>query len=512
MGAIADWVARRFGYVRAGGARHNFGYAAAEMSRLTASLRAESEFINTTLRWQLRTLRARSRQLAQNNPFAKRFVKMVVNNVGGACPFRLQAKVKFNSGELDTSANRKIEQGWEYWGRKGRCELTGRWSWNAVQRLLIANLAVDGELLVRKFRGPEYDGFKLQILDVDRLDEQKNATLPNGGAIHMGIEIDAQSRPVAYHLLKRKPSQWSTGYGYTRETERIPADEIEHVFVPEFAEQIRGVPWMYAAMLNLVHLGAFEEAAVIAARVGAAQMGFIQSPDGGQTLANMASPGPQANGTTALGGERGNPQIQAEPASFPMLPPGYEVQSWSPKYPDAAVEPFVKAILRGIAVGVDVAYHNVSGDMEGVNYSSARIAELDERDAWMTIQSFLAEHLHQPIYDGWLPMAALTGALPFDPLRLDKYRAVYWQARRWGWVDPEKEVNAAVKAIDARLKSRTRVIAEGGDDIEDVFDEFAEEERLAKKKGVALPAPAAAQAPAPKTDSDTGAPADGGAS
>jgi capsid protein len=77
----------------------------------------------------------------------------------------------------------------------------------------------------------------------------------------------------------------------------MPADEIIHVFVPEFAEQVRGVPWMYAALLNLVHLGAFEEAAVIAARIGAANMGFIESPDGGKTLADMAAPGPKGDGT-----------------------------------------------------------------------------------------------------------------------------------------------------------------------------------------------------------------------
>lgn len=489
---LADKIAGWLGYAKP---RRSVGFAAAELSRLTSSLRAESDFINTTLRWQLRTLRARARQAKQNNPFARRFVKMAVNNIAGPVPFRLQAKVKYNSGELDTSANRKIEDAWMLWGRKGSCELTGRYSWNAVQRLLIDNLATDGELLFRKLRGPEYGrhGYALQVIDVDRLDETKNAALPGGGAIHMGVEIDANSRPIAYHLLKRKPSQWAS-MGYSREYERVPAEDIEHIFIPEFAEQIRGVPWIYAALLNLVHLGAFEEAAVIAARVGASQMGFIQSPDG--------TP-PPGDGSKDV---RGNPQIDAEPGSFPTLPPGYQMASWNPKYPDAAIEPFIKAVLRGIAVGVDVAYHNLSGDMEGVNYSSARIAELDERDAWMTIQSFIAEHMHQPLYDDWLRMQVLTGELPFDIARLDKYRSVYWQARRWGWVDPEKEVTAAIKANEARLKSRTRIIAEGGEDIEDVLAEIAEEEKLAKKMGVELPVDPTKQPvqPAKPAGSDAG--------
>lgn len=493
MGALS-WIAGKLGYVPK--AERTTGYAAAEVGRLTASLSSESEYINNTLRYQLRRLRARSRQLTQNNPFGRRFVQLVVDNVCGATPFRLQAKVKSKtSGKLDTAANHRIEEAWLNWSKKGHCELTGRWSWNATQRLLVRNLATDGELLARKVRGPGngQNGYMLQILDVDRLDDLLNKALPNGGAIHMGVELDPQSRVIAYHLLKRKPSAWQAG-NYPREHERVLADEIIHVFVADFAEQVRGVPWMYAALLNLVHLGGFEEAAVIAARIGASQMGFIESPDGGQTLADG-----QAKGAS------GAPQIDAEPGQMYTMPPGYKFNAgWNPKYPDAAIEPFVKALLRGIAAGVNVAYHNLSGDMEGVNYSSARIAELDERDSWMTLQSFVTEHLHQPLYDDWLRWQVVLGNLPFDLARLDKYRAVYWQARRWQWVDPLKEVNAAKIAIDMKLKSRTRVVSEAGEDYEDVLDEIQTENQLAADKDVDLAppvAPAAAQ-PAASTEEE----------
>lgn len=213
-------------------------------------------------------------------------------------------------------------------------------------------------------------------------------------------------------------------------------------------------------------------------------MGFIESPDGGKTLAEWSSGGPGADGQPM---PPGDPQITAEPGAMPVLPPGYKFNAgWNPKYPDAAIEPFVKACLRGVAVGVNVAYHNLSGDMEGVNYSSARIAELDERDSWMTLQSFVVEHLHDDLYGDWLRQSVLMGALSFELAKLERYRAVYWQARRWAWVDPEKEVNAALKAIEGNLKSRTRIVAEQGEDIEDVFDEIAAEKQLASEKKIDL--------------------------
>lgn len=487
MGAL-DWVASKLGYAKP---RRSTGYAAAELSRLTSSLAAETEQINNTLRYQLPILRARSRQASMNNPYVRRFAQMVVDNVCGPVPFRLQSKVKFKSGSLDTAANAKIEACWKSWSRKGNCELTGRWSWAATQRLLVRSLAVDGELLVRIKRG---DGngphqYMLQVLDADRLDDRKNEKLANGGAIHMGVELDPLSRPVAYHILKRKPATWSTG-GYPRESERVPAEDILHFFIPDFPEQVRGVPWIYAALLNLVHIGAFAEAAVIAARIGASQMGFIQSPDGGATLVG--------DGKDAAG----NPQMDAEPGTFRTLPPGYEVGKWDPKYPDAAIEPFLKACLRGVAVGVNVAYHNLAGDMNGVNYSSARIAELDERDGWMTVQSYLCEHVHEPIAADWLRVQVLvSGQLSFPADRLDKYREFYFQGRRWQWVDPRNEVEANLAAIAGRIKSRTRVIAEQGEDIEDVFDEIAEEEKLADGKGIELEAsaPASPGKPAEET-------------
>jgi lambda family phage portal protein len=170
------------------------------------------------------------------------------------------------------------------------------------------------------------------------------------------------------------------------------------------------------------------------------------------------------------------------------LPPGYELSKWDPQYPHEAMGTFLKACVRGVACGLGVAYHNLANDLEGVNYSSARIGELDERDSWMAIQNFIVEHWHDgDLYPDWLKLHILIGRLPFQINRMEKYRSVYWQGRRWAWVDPDKEVTAALKAIDGKIKSRTRTVGEGGDDIEDVFEEIANEEQLAKEKNIALP-------------------------
>jgi len=201
---LIDSIARKLGFARLG---RRTGYAAAEFSRLTDSLRRETEFINTVLRYQLRPLRARARQAAQNNPFARRFVQMVVDNIAGPNPFGLEAKVKNRSGKSDDLANDLIEVEWDEWCKPG-CEITGKWSWCALQRLLVRTMAIDGEILIRVLRGPEYGrhGFKLQVIDVDRLWELKNEALSDGGAVHMSVEVDSLGKPRKYWILKRKPA------------------------------------------------------------------------------------------------------------------------------------------------------------------------------------------------------------------------------------------------------------------------------------------------------------------
>jgi hypothetical protein len=128
----------------------------------------------------------------------------------------------------------------------------------------------------------------------------------------------------------------------------------------------------------------------------------------------------------------------------------------------------------------------------------------------MTVQNFVCEHLHQPLFDAWMPMQLATGNLPFAYDQRDKYTSVYWQGRRWQWVDPFKEVQAAIAANEARLKSKTRIISEGGDDIEDVFDEIASEEALAQEKGVALPTPDSGGGGTNTPNDEGGSDADGG--
>lgn len=472
--SLADRIAARLGYVRKG--KRTAMFSGAAVGRLTQSWTTDPGAINTILRSNLRTLRARARQLTRSEAYAAKFVGSCVHNIAGPAPFRLQAKIKRPRGALDPQANKGLEEAWFSWSRKGQCEVTRQMSLDAVHRMIVRTLARDGECLIRLHRGRGEPfgpyGLRLQVLDIDRLDEEKNETLAGGASIKMGVEVDAMGMPVAYHLLRKLPGEvgmW--GSSGVKEYDRLPAGEVLHLFVPEWPEQVRGVPWLHPAMVRMWHLAGFEEAAVISARVGASKMGFYVSPDG--------LPPPLGDATDS----KGRFVEDAEPGVFGVVPTGYDLKTWDPGFPDQAVEPFLRTTLRGIAAGLGVAYHSLANDPSNVNYSTARVALLEERDMWGALQAWYIDHVCRPIYDAWRSAAVSVGMLPAEAIGA-RYEQVRWQAKTWDWVDPLKDRQAQIEALKAGLTSRTRIAAQSGEDIEDIFDEIAEETALAEAKGI----------------------------
>jgi lambda family phage portal protein len=242
-------------------------------------------------------------------------------------------------------------------------------------------------------------------------------------------------------------------------------------------------------MLNL-----FEEAAVEAAVVGATNMGFFKPPAPGDAAYSVPDDGMGAESELADEvAEDGTLMQDAVGASFRVMPEGWDMVKFDPDYPHAAFDPFVQSRKRDIAAGLDVAHHNLSGDMSGVNYSSARIAELGERDGWRAVQKFLINAFAQRVAERWLEISLLANALTMPngsalpAVKVDKFKeGLSFTARGWDWVDPLKEVNAAKVAIQEGLATRTQLVASKGGDFEENVIELAREMALLKKNGVIL--------------------------
>lgn len=471
-------------YGNGGGA----GFAGGAINRLTASMATWSGAVNSDLDASIVTLRARARALAQSNEYGRRFLSQVATNVVGRTGPKLQVRAYKDQRDpnkptvLDKSANDAIEIHWQRWGKKA--DIAGRMDLPQLLRVVAKAVARDGECLVRVVRQKQLAyGIALQVLEADRLDETLNIVTENG-AIRQGVEIDGTGRPLAYYIKTRHPGErYGTG---SNQVERVPVSEIYHVFLQERAEQVRGYTWFHAVLMRASQLHGYNESAVIAARIGASKIAAIERTEEAAPSALDGMADVQVNG--------GPLQMNIEAGEMFELPPGYKLSSWNPDYPHANYESFVKTAMRGIAAGLDVATHNLSGDMTDVNYSSARIAELAERDVWMVLQDWLINSLLEPVYQEWLALALLRGDITFDisgkSLPADKYakfsNASRFQGRRWRWVDPAKEIAAYKEGVALRVTSRTRIAAEQGDEFDDVLDELQQEEAALDAAGLML--------------------------
>ena len=482
--AIKTLKGTRAWYDGVAGTGSSAGFAGAAVNRLTSSMAQWSGSINAELDGNLPMLRARARGLAQNNEFGQRFLTMVSANVIGPAGADLQVRAVDSKASLDKTANDAIENHWRQWGEQ--CDVTGVMGLADLWRVALEAVARDGEALIRKVRDRTMPyGLALQLLEADRLADTYNQRLQSGNTIRQGVETDSMSRRVAYWIYTTHP-----GENYNNSppvAERVPAADIIHLYVPRRAEQVRGVTWFAPVLMRMAMLHGFEEAAVIAARVGASKVGFFERDMDSLSQSQLET-------LASAKDSAGHLQMNAEPGEFTELPAGYKLANWNPDYPHANFESFVKQCMRGVAAGLNVATHNLSGDMTDVNYSSARIAELAERDFWKTLQGWFARRVLMPLYREWLAGALLRGDITMDqgtPLpatRLDKFaQAARFQSRTWAWVDPLKDEEANDMRLKNGLTTRTELAALAGREFDDIVGELAQEADMLKAAGITLP-------------------------
>lgn len=431
------------------------------------------------IRQHQRILVARSREQSVNNDYARAFIRLCRQNIVGPKGVVLQAQSRDPSGALDTLANDAIESAWSKWGHRDSCDVAGVRSWRMIQLAAVESAARDGEFMFRKIYGKDAGpfGFALQVLDPQRCHPQYDRfDLEGESFIRAGIEFNKYGRAIAYHFTVAKESDAFYNYSYAGlHYHRIPADEIIHGFLPDFVGQKRGLPWMATGLFRMKQLNGFESAAVVNARIGASKMGIIQWKEGH---------GPEIDDEEAAAFE-----MDGDPGSFPVLPEGAELKEWNPQYPSGEFAVFNKAMLRGIASGLGVAYNNFANDLEGVNFSSIRQGALDEREHWKELQEWLIESLCMPVFEAWLPRVLLAGKItvkgrPLKAERVDRYSEVAWQPRRWAWIDPQADVNAAVTSKNNLLMSPGQIIREQGKDASQVWREIAADIEEMRKAGI----------------------------
>jgi lambda family phage portal protein len=471
---------------------HSGAWDAAQPDRLISGWVTGTQPINQQIESELRNLRARSRNLAHNDPYIRRFLSMCRNNVVGSKGFILRSQVSYQ-GKPDIEARDAIEKAWNEFSRPGVCDAQNRLSMKDMDNMMVDSLNREGEIIVMVVTGKAENkfGVSFKLIDPELLDV--NIKDVNGkNKVRMGIETDSRGRVAAYHFHSTDVTHSNYynqgGVGYLR----IKAEFIIHKFIFEYPDQLRGYPRAAAAMLRLRILNGYEEAELVAARNAASTMGFI--------VPNGDDAGFEGDEDTYETDEEDDdveyvdedPIIEAEAGAFHYLAPGADIKQWSAPHPNQAYQAFVKTILRGIASALNVDYNTLANDLEGVNFSSLRGGVLESRELWKCLQEFFIEHIKSTMFNTWLKWALLNEAVvwnsgkPLSSSKLTQYSDHTFQGRRWDWVDPYKDTQTAKLNVDEKFKSRSQVIREMGGDPDEVWQEIAEEQKRLKELGIEI--------------------------
>lgn len=452
-------------------------FASAKISNLFSGWNGTDASINQELINNLQVMRNRVRQVCNDNEYARKFLFLMKQNVvhNG---FRFQAVTKRDDGAPDKVDNNTLERAFRIWGdNKNFCSASHQLNWVDTQRLVIETLARDGEVFIRKIRGLDGNpfGFSLQVMEGDYFSLQYNKVLDNGNVVIMGIEQNQYGQPIAYHK-SINPTNNFYFFEQSYVTERIPAEEIIHLYIHERPNQARGIPWLNTALRPLEMLYQYQESELVASRIGASAMGFYTSPDSqGYTGSDEDS--------------SGNLVTEFQAGTFQQLPDGVKFESFNPDHPTTAYPNFIKSVLRGISSGLGISYASLASDLTDVNYSSIRAGLQDERGHYEILQNFMIENFCRPIYKDWLRMAITTGWLELPMAKITKFEEVIFIARGWDYVDPLKEIKAHQLATQMGIESLTEIASSKGKDLEEILLSLKKEKDLAEALDLKLEPP-----------------------
>lgn len=432
-------------------------YEAATRGRRTSNWSANGSSANAAMMGSLPLLRARSRDLVRNNPYAKRGIQVIANNVVGSGILAQPSADDPRGGEQALAL-------WDSWVEE--CDAEGAQNFYGIQNLAMFTTGESGSVLLRRRWRRVSDGLtvpmQIQVLEPDFLDTSKDQVFSDGRRIIGGIEFSKIGRPIAYHLFAEHPGNAVVGASAFRST-RVPAEDIAHCFRVDRPGQVDGVPWLASVIIRMRDLDEVEDAYLIRQKIAACYVAFYHDMEALETI----------------DAEKRLNMEKVEPGMIERLPAGTEVTFGSPPSVDGYAD-HVRSVLRSIAAGLGITYESLTNDYGNVSFSSGRMGWIEQSrnvDQWQW--NLMIPMVCQPVWDWFVEAAIVAGKLK-APV------GVTWTPPRREMLDPVKETDAIKTQIRGGFKSLSEVIRESGRDPMHTFREIASDNKKLDELGLVL--------------------------
>lgn len=453
------------------------GLEAGRFNRRMSGWLPTQAHVNTLVSASGKTVLARTRFLARNNPYAAGAVDCFSGNLIGA-----GITPSWDLPDNLVEKKKEIQKTWARWTDSADAEnITDLYG---LMRRVGRELFIAGEIFVRKRPRFLTDGLpvplQLQLLPSEMCPIEMTLQAQSGNQIRQGIEFDGIGRRVAYHFWKSNPGD-STEQPRDGDTTRIPAEQILHIFDPVEAGQIRGLSRLTPAVVLLFMLDIYDDAELARKQTAALFSVFITRPDPSQTFINKVA---EDKAKAATGADAGVATVDLKPGSAHQLFPGEGVTVAGPGDVGPGYEAFQYRSLSKFSAAVGLPYAGLTGDTTKSSYGSQRAAMLESRRRLEALQfGVIIFQLCRPIAHAFMDAAILAGKLKLEGYASDPtpWRDITWKPPKWDWIDPLKDLQAERLAVRAGFKARSDVVeADGRDPIDNDAKIKADRDRAAK--------------------------------
>jgi lambda family phage portal protein len=452
-------------------------------------------------------MRSWARSLVRDNAYAWNVVDTIVSNVIGA-GISAQSTYETKNGEDIEDANDIRDKTFAEWCEV--CDINGELTFAEIQALAQREVVEAGEVLVRliKTSGKEYRGISrpvplaLELIEADRLSLDRDTyttrvARETGNRIIRGVELDDKGKPIAYWIYPEHPNSPYTVKNQT--PERVPANEILHLYRKDRVGQSRGISWFAPIMSPMRDLSTYIDNELQASAVASCYTVFIKSDNPtGSLLA------PEGEDTTD---SNGNQLEHIEPGIITRLSKDEDVSFANPGRPNSAAEPWINLMLRGISAGTGTNYEAIAKDFSKTSYSSSRTSKLEDRPRIKRWQNHMVWHFCQPVWDEFMNAAARQGldGFPTSTELLEDRRAVSpveWLLPEQPWVDPESEQKSAQDAVASHMTTLQQVIGSRGGSWRNTLKQLWKEKTIRMEYGLLTPDEMTAQMMAAQTGTE----------
>jgi lambda family phage portal protein len=241
---------------------------------------------------------------------------------------------------------------------------------------------------------------------------------------------------------------------------RVPAEQIIHLFTPERPGMTRGVSCLAPVMIRLRDVQDLMDARLLKEKVAACLAAAVVDLDG-------------------VGDQKSTIGSKIEPGGIVRLGPGQDIRTINPPATNELPQ-VIKGYLLEIAAGVGITYEELTGDYSGGSFTQGRMGWIGfqrrlKSDTWQELEPTVFRRVAQ-----WFFTASSAAGINTDGLVGD------WTPPKRELFDPQSEITSTRDLIRCGLLPPQEGIRAAGFEPEDVIELWREWMKMMDDAGITL--------------------------